>query len=88
MMHFDNARMLCASEGTVNSICAECGDVTPKASANLSPVVGAERQPWVHKQISSLNPERVLRLANPFRVLLLYLLLTQGCRSAPTTGLN
>jgi len=42
---------------------------TPKALANFSPAVGAQRQPWEAIQKLLLNPERVRRLANAFGVI-------------------
>ena len=42
--------------------------LTPKALANFSPVVGAQRQPWRTARNILFNPERVRRLANAFSV--------------------
>ena len=42
--------------------------LTPKAFANFSPVVGAQRQPWDHDFNAGPNPERVRLAINPFRV--------------------
>jgi hypothetical protein len=42
---------------------------TPKALANFSPAVGAQRQPWEAIKKLLLNPERVRRLANAFGVI-------------------
>jgi hypothetical protein len=61
-------------------------DNTPKAFANFSPGLERQRQPWVTGNKQLLNPERVWRLANPFRVQSNYLWLTLGCRYAPTQG--
>ena len=45
------------------------GTNTPKAFANFSPVVGAQRQHWDFKIKKALNPERVRHVrVNPFRV--------------------
>jgi len=41
---------------------------TPKAFANFSPGLERKRQPWVSNSKFTLNPERVRRLANPYRV--------------------
>jgi hypothetical protein len=40
---------------------------TPKAFANFSPTVGAERQPWVSKLKLIRNAESVHQLSNPFQ---------------------
>jgi hypothetical protein len=42
---------------------------TPKALANFSPAVGAQRQPWVDGNKETNNPERVRQPPNPFRVI-------------------
>ena len=43
--------------------------ITPKALANFSPAVGAQRQPWDYVILSlTINPERVRLAMNPFRV--------------------
>jgi len=54
------------------------GQLTPKALANFSPRVGAQRQPWDYNVNSLLNPARVRLLANAFSVLLLFLIGVPG----------
>jgi hypothetical protein len=43
-------------------------ETTPKAFTNSSPRLERKRQPWVSIQNTRYNPERVRRLANPYRV--------------------
>jgi hypothetical protein len=42
-------------------------DLTPKALANFSPAVGAQRQPWDTSATGGLNPERRLATGEPFQ---------------------
>jgi hypothetical protein len=42
--------------------------VTPKAFANFSPVVGAQRQPWVSNQKTDETLKAFALKTNPFRV--------------------
>jgi len=53
-------------------------EITPKAFANFSPAVGAQRQPWDRKQKNRPNPERVRPKRNPFRVKWLFDVLIPG----------
>src|SRR5215208_5314920 len=64
------------------------GATTPQAFANFQPKVGAQRQPWVSTGEIVYNPEGVRQLANPFRVHLGSLFLTQGCRWCSNPGLE
>jgi hypothetical protein len=64
---------------------------TPKALANFSPAVGAQRQPWVSKTANGANAESVRHVRpEPFQGSrkLVGGRLSQGCRCAPTAGLK
>jgi hypothetical protein len=63
--------------------------LTPQALANCSPAVGAQRQPWVivSKSISTLKG-LFLHTPNAFSVNSSLYVVTQGCRYAPTAGLQ
>jgi hypothetical protein len=60
-------------------------EITRKALANFSPGLERQRQPWVSNK-GNINPERVRRPSNPFRVLALFGIHSQGSRYARTLG--
>ena len=52
-------------------------------------MVGAQRQPWVNAESVLLNPEKGSTVGERLQRFELFLiLLTQGCRCAPTIGLQ
>ena len=63
--------------------------LTPKAFANFSPGFERSENPEGNNSRIFINPERVpSRMPNAFSVNVFFISLSQGCRYAPTAGLE